>query len=143
MGLGKSGGVLGLLDEFADELIADFQRFYGLDLALVLRETVAMRRWGRLWALIVNLPPESTLKRYLGHATLTETLLDAQVQLIQAHRRSQSKRAARKLRPIELLKRWQERNEIKAVGSTAAAIESQFRALGAVDINEDDDGGER
>lgn len=142
MGLGKSGGVLGLLDEFADELIADFQRFYGLDLALVLRETVALRRWERLLALIVNLPPESTLKRYLGHATLTETLLDAQVQLIQAHRRSQSKQAARKLRPIELLKRWQERNEIKAVGSTAAAIESQFRALGAVDIN-DDDGGER
>lgn len=131
MGLGKSGGILGVIDDFADELIADLQRFYGLDLARALGEAVRDRRWERLTALIVHLPPESAMKRYLGHSTLTEVLLDAQVQIAQAARRSASKQAAKKLKPITILAKWQKRNDVKAVGATADRFERMFSALGA------------
>lgn len=74
--LGLVYGLLDLIERFYDEIDADFQRFYGLDLGEACwgPDHIGVRR---LYVLITRLPQESALARVLGWPWPDQTELTA------------------------------------------------------------------
>lgn len=128
-----------MIDWLGSELVADWRRFYGADLASDVEEAIRHpRHWATIEAMVDHLPPEAASKRAQGEWSEYERIADELLQNVSASRieflaaNSEKGRAAKGLKVASHIGREMERRFKKS--RSVADVYRAFVGMGAEEV---------